>query len=365
MTKEEAIQKATQLIQTSYAFRLYWDSIWALNMAYAKGLQWRWMEPGSSGERAIKRLHNILDPRRIDVRVTYDRIGSAIRRTAAALKPQKIAWVVSARGDSPEAMISKHVSSGILKQRMMDIRALAIWRGLHKPRCVIGSMGVRRQITTNGRPVQLPVERPKKADGSSGGNYFLKNREISWSPVFPFEVIRDSSAVHLDPNLVETEFGIQQPRSLQWIKENFGVEIDTESTMGHLYSRSDQLRRATGWNLRSHAVDSKAPGVMVYEMFFKDADQEEAWPWQLFAYQDDTNETGVSLKSLHFGRNPHYGLPIHFIHYDERVLEPWAAGMPQLMKSTQDVRNMAATAMLRVLIDHYPKWVVQDGTVNY
>ena len=70
------------------------------------------------------------------------------------------------------------------------------------------------------------------------------------------------------------------------------------------------------------------------------------------------------LKALHFGRSPFYRLPLHFIHYEDRVMEPWAAGMPLLLKNGQDINNMVWTALMRTMLAHYPKWIIDKRTVD-
>ena len=360
LTEKQALEKAQEVIRSSRSSRAYWDSIWALNMAYASGQHWTWATSQPGGSRAIKRLHNILDPQRADVRVTLDVVSQNVRRMVAALKPQKLPPIIHQRGGTPEAMTAKHVFTGLLQDRMRDIRALPIWRGLHMPRCVLGSMCVRRQITTTGRPATIPLD----YGGTKAKPLALKRREVSWSAVLPFSIIRDPAAMTLDPAADESVIGQETPRSTDWVKRNFGITIETEATLGNLRNHLDQLRRVCGWPLVAHAAESNQPGVLVYDFFFQDADSEDPWTYELLAYMDPSNPQEPELKKLHFGKNPFYGLPLHFIHYESRIIRPWAAGMPELMKPAQDVRNMAATAMLRVMIDHYPKWRIPEGSVD-
>jgi len=358
LRQEQAIELAQGTLRASRAMRSHYDSVWALNLAYAAGKQWSWIQAQSAGQRQLERLHEILDPRRTDVRVTLDMVARSVRRVVASLKPQKISAVVHPRGGSSAAMIAKHVFTGLLARRLREIDALAIWRGLHRPRCILGVMGVRRQITTNGRPITLPMGSSRKDQQKA-----LYNRQVSWAPVLPFEVVRDPSAISCDMD-GETTMGLEKARPVYWVQKNFGVEVQTEQTMGDLYGHLDQMRKATGWTIRAHAGDSRVPGVMVYEWFFKDADAEREWPYHLIAYLDPEEASQTRLVPLHWGDNPFFGRPIHFLQYETRINEPWPAGIPALMKGAQDIRNMAATAMLRVMIASYPQWRVEKSTME-
>ena len=134
LSQAEAISKAEEQILSTRASRSFWDSIWAINLAYAAGKQWTWRSASASGHREIKRLHEILDPRRNDVRVTMDLCSRNISRTVSALKMQQMPVVVKPRGASERDLVAKHVYTAMLDSRMESFDALSVWNSLHLPR---------------------------------------------------------------------------------------------------------------------------------------------------------------------------------------------------------------------------------------
>jgi hypothetical protein len=65
-----------------------------------------------------------------------------------------------------------------------------------------------------------------------------------------------------------------------------------------------------------------------------------------------------------FTRNPYYGLPIHFFHYDTIINTPWGRGVPHLLIPRQDNINLAMTWLMRRLITGCGKVVFEKGTVE-
>ncbi len=361
---EEALAQAEELRKSCATWRSYWARIWTLEMAYAQGQQWGHIRQGNAGRSGIYRLPEIVDPRRRDVRVALDVIKPNITRTLAALKPQHIFAAVKPRAGKGESLIAQHVYNTLIRQRLADMNGLQVWRSTALPRCVMGTALIRRQISMRGRPVTLPVD----SKARPGEKLSLRHLECSWAKVLPYEILRDPGTRDYDPDLSETIFGQEKPRTLQWVKRHFGQALKTEATYGKLIEWQDEMLKATGWMSRyaSHAAQSKMPAVLVYEFFFQDADIEQKWPWQLFAYLDPTQETGErALQLLHFGRSPFWNLCFHFLHYSKNVHGPWATGLPLLEKSVQDVINVAASTKLRVMIDHgTPQWMYQEGTID-
>jgi len=361
---EEALARAEDQRKTCATWRSYWSRVWTLWMAYAQGKQWSHIRQGNVGRSGIYRLPEIVDPRRSDVRLALDLIKPNITRTIAALKPQHIKAAVKARRGNGDALIAQHVYNTLLKQRLADMKGLEVWRDTALPRCVMGTVLIRRQISMRGRPILLPTDSERRP----GEKLSLRHLECSWSRVLPYEILRDPSTRDYDPDKNETIFGQEKPRTLQWIKRYFGKSLITEGTYGRLIEWQDEMLKATGWSNRyaAHASESKAPAVIVYEWFFQDPDIEELWPWHLFAYLDPTEDAGErALKPLHFGRSPFCNLPFHFLHYSKNVHGPWATGLPGLLKTVQDAMNVAATTKLRVMIDHgSPKWMYQEGTID-
>ena len=296
--------------------------------------------------------------------ITKGRVTGLAALVLAALKPQRIVAAVKPRAGNGDALIAQHVYNTMLGQRLADMKGLQVWRDTAVPRCVMGTAIIRRQISMRGSPILLPQDSKRRP----GEKLSLRHLECSWTRVMPYEILRDPATRDYDPDKNETIFGQEKPRTLQWIKRHFGQSVTTEATYGRLIQWQDEMLKATGWTDRyaAHASESKMPAVIVYEFCFQDADIEDSWPWQLFAYLDPTQDAGDrSLKPLAFGRSPFCNLPFHFLYYSKNVHGPWATGLPGLLKSVQDVTNVAASTKLRVMIDHAgPKWLYQVGTVE-
>lgn len=363
LNEKEALERADEFRKSVWRNRAAQDAQWALNMAYATGKAWSFISSQPTGRKEVKRLREIIDPDSTDVRVSMDIVHQNLVRTVAALKPQKISAMIRVRSGEPDAMTARHVFNGILLDRLPAINALEVWRSLHGPRCILGTVGVRRQIVTEGRPVTLPAD--YQADSKIPLR--LRNLQVQWARVLPFEILRDPAANSLDPDIDDTIVGHEKPRTTEWVFRNYGKKIVTETTFGDLMKYQDNIRSATGWWWQqSSAQDSRQPAVVVYEFALQDADTGPGWPWHLIAYYDPNDKSGKNLLvPLHFGRSPFYGLFLNLLHYDDTNLTGcWGRGLPELLKPLQDIRNIAATTMIRVMIDHYPKWRIEEGTVD-
>lgn len=360
MSQPQALMLADQLRVTSGAMRRHYDAIWALAMAYAQGVQWGNLRSAAGGRSQIHRLPPILKSNRTDVRVTMDLTESLVKRTVANSKPTRIPAIIIPEQRGVEGLVVKDVYGGVLEKIVTKTGALKVWRSIHLPRAVLGDGIVRRMMSATGRSKKLKQESKVR----KGQPLELRNIDVGLARVNPFEIIRDPAANTVDPSANESCFGHEKPRTVEWVKKNFHVEIETDTTFGSLTNYQEAIMSATGWGASRHVGDSKTKAVLVYEFFFQDGDEERDWPWHLIAYYDPTDNDARELRPLHFGPNPFFGLPFHFIHYSPPVVGPWAKGIPMTLKGAQDVQNLSWTAMVRVLIDMYPKWRIQRGTVE-
>lgn len=362
LSKEQAVERAERLRISQRTQRSYHGSVWAVNMAYAHGRQWQFVRNQLGGGRRVYQLREIIDPRRTDVRVTLDIIRPIIERTVAASSPQKLVAQAIAKTGRRESQSAKHVYDALLELKLPAIKALEMWRSLQWPRAVLGTVCVRRTIRNLGKEVALP------ASDKEGKQLSLRHLSVGWAKIMPWEILRSPSVRDFDPDIADVEIGQEKPRTLQWVKRNFGKELQSQATLGQMMQFQDQLIKVSGWGNRyMHSSHSdQVPAVMVYEFYFKDADQEELWPWQLIAHsKDKPNGDGTELIPLRFGKNPFSSLPFHFIYYSKPVQGPWGDGLPQLLKSVQDITNLFVTNEVRTSISHaHPKWLVQQGTVD-
>jgi len=360
MTKDEALHRADAMRISSGGVRWHWDAIWALAMAYAQGSQWGNVT-SSARKIQVRSLPPILKPNRTDVRVTMDLTGELVRRTVASTRPTQMPALITPSDTSGDGLVVKDVYEELLRKLIITTKALKVWRRAHFPRAILGTGIVRRTMTSVGRAKklkQMSKRRPMEP-------LSLRNIQVGLAKTDPFEIIRDPAAQSTDPNESDVIFGHVKPRTVQWVRRNFGTEIKTDTTFGSLLDYQVALVSAAGWGNGNHIADSKEKAVLVYEFFFQDGEEENEWPWHLLAYFDPSNDNGdVAMTPLHFDRNPFYGLPFHFIHYDNSVPGPWGRGIPMTVKGAQDTQNLAWTAMTRVLVDMYPKWRIQKGTVD-
>ena len=363
LNQEQALQQGSRLRTACSSWRSYWDAQWAVNLAYEAGQQWAYAERAPAGVRRIMQLHEKVDPNAIDVRVVFDMVAKNTRRTVASLKPQKLAASTVVKSESSADLIAKQVYDALLGKMLREISALATWRSAMHPCCVLGSFCIRRERYTVGR--SKPVGFTGKGEERRELGY--RDTRVRWAHVMPFEILRDPSCMNADPNKSDTIIAHEKPRSTEWVRRNFGKEIQTETKLGQLLDYQNQVGSVTGANNMRHATDSVTPGIVAEEFWFQDPDEPREWPWYLIAFLDPNSiETagGTQLQPLWFGRNPFWKLPLHFIQYQPRVIGPWGRGLPELIKGIQDIRNLAVTSMVRVMLAHVPQWRIQKGTVD-
>ena len=358
----EAKERLDTLITACRGWRTYYDSMWTLAMALASGNHWSYVANSKTTSREVRRLTEIIDPNRRDCRVTMNVISRNVRRATAASKPQRISANCIPSDGSPGSTLAKHVWDSAMAKRLRAFNGLKVWRDAQYPRFVLGTSVVRRQITQAGKAVNLPPVDELSELGKQPDT--LRNLEVSWARGLPFEFLRDPSCDSLGPNENEIIFAQEKPRTLEWIRQNFGVDIQTETTMGQLSNYQDQIRSVTGHKIAAFTSDSKVRGVIVYESYYQDADAEGQWPWQLIGFLDPYNSRENGVTPIHFGRNPFCSLPFHFLTYEERLEMPWGVGMPLLMKQIQDILNLAHTATVRALLNMQDKYLIEDGTVD-
>ena len=363
LTQAEALERAERLRTGCGRWRSYWDAKWAINLAYEAGQQWAYANTGPAGVRRIMQLHEKVDPNSINVRVVFDMVAKNVRRTVASLKPHKLAASTVVRSESSADLIAKQVYDALLLKMLREIKGLAVWRSAMHPCCVMGTFCIRRELYTIGGRKTVGFA----GEGAERKAVGYRDTRVRWARVMPFEILRDPSCMSADPNESDTIIGHEKPRSTDWVRRNFGKEIQTETKLGQLLDYQNQIGSVTGSDEMRHAMDSTTPAIVAEEFWFQDPDEPQKWPWHLIAYLDPNSRetTGETrLQVLRFGRNPFWKLPLHFIGYQPRVIGPWPRGMPELIKGIQDIRNLAVTSMVRVMLAHVPQWRVEKGTVD-
>ena len=360
MKKEDALKRAQELLLTSNSARALLEAKTGLQLAYAYGKQWAGLASGSAKGYRIDRLKVVANPDQPRIRAAMNNIEPRVTKMRSRLAPNELEYVVSAMGGALNDQVAAMVGQRRLDLAVEEIDALSKLREKESFRTVLGSVIIKRSISKNGQPVILRDEAGNPRMNEDGEPVSISRFNHGWSVCAPFEFIRDPAATSVR---FENEdcIGHEKPRTVGWLSRNFGVELKTECTMGKLLSFQKLVFEATGAKMDDSIEQSKSQAVLVSEYWFRDREgPENAWPYYLLGYRDvlaDGNDERA-LKVLHFGPNPFHGLPLHHFWYEEVPLCPWGRGIPDIIMPTQDITNLAWTAILRQLVYHSgPKWV--------
>ena len=354
MDEATAIKNLKSLRDSSLCMRQFMDSYWTMAIMYDSANQWGYMTT-KQGRRVTRRLKEIIDPAREDVRVTMDEIHKNVVLVESMLKPQRVSFTCTPnRRGVPEHITNAGTGTKLLQQWLDKSGALDILRRKERPRDVLGSIGVRRVLTQIGQGVQLDEEQQ------------LRQWRMTWAVVYPWEILRDPSSVTTDINTDEQIIAQVKPYTVEQMKQVFDLDIETETTIASLYDYQRQVFRAQG-NGQDFKTDSTQKGVLVYECYFKDGpsntDSKRDWSKQLLAWQDP-GEDSDELNVITFGDNPFYGQPFTLFTYDEQIQAPWARGIPHILMKGQDYNNLAYTWMARTMQQGGGKWVFEKGTLD-
>ena len=351
MDTKEAIQKLDELRRSTQGQRHYYDSWWLMAKAYAYGSQWAYMRTGN-GQRGttLRFLRNVTDPQRTDLRVTNNKIDALITRSRASLAPSRIAYDLKPRSTQFASVAT--TGRKLLDAHLDDIGALKILRNKERYRSILGCVFVRRTLRKDGLPA------PENLDGA------ISNFIPGWDIVPPTQILRDPSAHSIDISKDEFIFAQETPRTVQWVKQNFGVTPKTKTTLGQLVDYNRTIKATTGCTVDSFASDSREPAVLVYECYYKDSGEKVPWSKVLFSYLDTTGETGEMKPLGELKDNPFYGLPFHMFSYSPMIDSPWPRGIPHILAGTQDIHNIMVTWMMRLAQEGSGKWRYEEGTIQ-
>ena len=367
--------RAVQTMNSSDHSRAITEAQAGLDLIYAYGAQWASINgTGVSGGSAINQLRVTVGHGRQQIRnLAMNKILPRIQKYASRTMPRKLEGVFEVKPSSRASndQVAALVGDARLQQQLKNSRALSAVRRAGLMRHVLGSSVIKREFSPTGRGVVVrnaagqPVQRD---DGPMKGRpKTIRTFSHKWTTCAPYEFIRDPSVRHWDLNRDEI-IGHEKPMPVSWLNRNFGVNVETKSTMGSLLECQRFLYSAIGNSTSQIFRDSLQPGVMVSEWWAKDddSDSENEWPYWMLAYRDvgDHTTDKPTLKILQFGKNPYFGLPLHHLIHTEVVNSPWARGIPNLARSSQDAFNLAIVNLLRgmVLFGH-PRWSVEQNTL--
>lgn len=370
LTQQDAVKKATDLLNWSYTSRMNREAFAGLCLAYAYGNQWAGGGRNAQGGIAVQQLRTITDANRSDVRFCFNEIQSRLEKVNSRLMPRELEYRCVPATRSSEDFVASLVGTARLERLIGQTKGLQRLRRMSLWRCVLGSAMIRRTLCSVGQP--QPVTGP---DGGpimdNGGNpKVVRKFEHGWAVCPDYEFIRDPSV--LDTSFDSDEgIGHEKPRPISWLRRNFPNvgPINTKATMGKLLEFQKFLQRSVGASLDIGWSESDEPAVMVSEWWFRDSGEGSSfdWPWYALCWRDTTPASPESYKGLnviHFGRNPYHGLPIHAYTYRDKLLSQEGIGIPGILMQVQDAINVAMTNMIRRLVwNSGAKYLVEENSL--
>jgi hypothetical protein len=303
-------------------------------------------------------------------RVTMDKIHSSVVKLKSSISPQHI----SAMPQGKHGLTSTYTRTAhrVLVETLERIKGLGRVREMMLPMHVLGSAGIR-----------LVLKQYGAGSGFGKEQKGIKEFEIDWANIKPWEILRDPSANSLDMERDESIVGHEKARTLGWMKQHYGWAPESDavsSTMGNLLSFQDTLASARGMGTLpgTRVQDSKEKAVMVREFWLKDPDKTNEiyaktglrvdWPWMFVGWQDPGKGgefVGVdTIGDKGLLPNPFSTLPIFFFHFDPMIDGMWAAGVPWRLMQGQDITNIAWTWLVTCMQLSAPKTIYQSGTIT-
>jgi hypothetical protein len=345
-----AIEKLTEYRKAYQSTRAVHDTRWTLSIALDAGQHWCYPTT-QGGQTALKMLRPITDPNRDDVRATHNLIHKHVNQFIDGTSPVKVTPYCDPRSGASDDRIAAELSRNILDNWMQESGGLSILREKEQIRYVLGTAIVRRWMSAKG---MIGKQQPSIRDFTYG-----------WAHVYPWEVIRDPAATSMRPDRDEEFFAQEKPRTVAWVQRNFGVKIETQTTLGKLLDYQHQVHAASGMGGVSLS-DSKTPAVLVYEACFQDPDMEKPWPWMLLGFRDpgQSGDDIIPLMPQGLIPNPFRGLPWSLFPCDSTIQAMWGFGIPIALRETQDIINMVWSTALRYHIMAQGKWLIEEGTVE-
>jgi hypothetical protein len=224
---------------------------------------------------------------------------------------------------------------------------------------VFGTSYVRRHIYNAGTPIQV---------GDESDGLLIRNFNVNWCVVPPWQVLRRPDAKSTRPNEDEEIFAQWSPVSVEWLQRNFGVKLESESSLSDLLGYQEQIRTAAQGPGTGGKSKYDTKGVLFYECYLKDADLGDGWHWVLFGYNDPANkehkgEVQPLPDGKGFAKNPFYGLPFHQFTFESYPECPYGIGIPHMLMAGQDLTNLAWTWIARVMQQGAGKIMMEAGTV--
>lgn len=365
LDQDTAVSKAQALQDAAYATRSAYEAYCGVCLAYAYGDQWAYRR-NSGGRMEARQLRTVIDPNRSDVRMSMNMIRSRLTKLDSRMKPMELTYRVKPRSRAINDQNAAMVAQARLEQILGDIDAIRVARAANMHRLVYGSCCITRSLDQTAQITLRDAAGEPLAD-EQGNPRTVRTFRPSWHVAPPYQFIRDPAAD--DPTFRNEEcIGHEAAWTVEKIRRVFGVQVETEATLGKLHELQGFLRRATGEEFGGGFEASRQKAVLVSAFYFRDDenDTDNRWPWMLMAYRDyhATTDGRSQLVPLWFGPNPFWQLPIHHFWFEQQPHTPWGKGVPAITMQAQDATNIAFVMMMRQLVQHgNVKWAVEHNSL--
>jgi hypothetical protein len=349
--------------------RNYWVAVWAVDLAYCYGNQWRtavWTP--SIGAAHVLNIKQILDPDSKDIRVALNKVRENVEKTVSKIAPRDIEpRIVPSGMYSPEDRDAAEVAAVIHQYVQGECGGLAKVRSASKGRVVIGDWFVKACLRYRGStPVVDPLGAQQPATGSAPTT--LMDRDVVWYDVFPGEITVDFS----NPSADLQDHGIfvhSQIRSVDWVKTHFGKDIETKCTLSELLRTHETIHAITAGGIGVSPGmfgDSKEPAVVLHEVYMQDPSRPNEWPiFGVLADGLEGEQKNTQLQEIIRGPNPFRGLPFMHMRCYEVPGRLYGYGQVRVQINAQDILNHLYSQLLRytTTICNMP-WLTDASTLS-
>ena len=341
---KEILQFVQDLVQEAQSSQLRNIAFWAIQLAYARGQQWRRAQTTTTGTVTNRYLKEVINPDRKDVRVSLNLIEGDITKADSRLTANEIPFdVLPSNSAASTARVSSAVGEEYLRQQALHLALLPKYQWCSFMRTILGSHLLKLVFRT----------------GKDG------NRWYDIAAIDPWQITLDPT--NRSPDIANChEFVMHTyaaPADL--IAEQYKIDLKPLATMGQLMQAEEMLSRVAQLE-RPHAgrYQSKRKGILIHELCT--ASRPGVYDQLAIigcGLGDKTQR--IDRKVLWAGPNPFAGLPFMKLDMFWRDSSPWSKGVPGRSISAQDIFNLSLTNMVRYLVHaSWVRWLVPRESMH-
>lgn len=311
---------------------------WHLAGAYFRGEQWaRQSTSSSSTTTTTRRLQNVLDPSRPDVRVTLNLIADNTRKVDSKVTPQEIPFsIVPQEVGNPTDRILADIADTYLRVTCEEKRLLAILQTASFRRCVFGSCLLKMVL--------------RQSD---------QDRDWDYAVVDPWTITLDPYLT--DPDLAGGHQWLLHSylMTVDEVRDRYGSTLEPLGEMGDLVAQQHLHYDILGRARLAAAQQSHTPAVMIHELYHG------ASPGEFSRLNILARTRDQRTVPLWDGQSPFTGLPFLKLDLFPRADSPWGVGIPNVCVNIQDIYNLGWTNFIRYLVHcSWIKWAAPRETLN-